>query len=207
MSIQEPIDFMIARLEAMPYFSTIYGLTEQLDNGQGRIVPVYYPDNSVQPTEISIAKAGATYFRKRGNVTIAENTDQNYEACDTLYTITVPLRLIAITKRKYFPSNNAYSADRLASEIIKAVTVQNSDLKNTMNVKRAHIRARTYSTSNRTILNDEFQGIENAQFNMEDIAIGLDVDVIIDAYTDCIETACDYVPKFYLLLEKYVALP
>jgi len=207
MSIQDAIEHLIAKIEPMPYFGIVYGLCEQLDNGQGRIVPAWFEPDSLKPNEVKINNKGTVYFRKRTDITITENTDQNYVSCDTLYDIVVPLRMIAITKRKYFPVNNAYSSDRLASELIKAVTVQNSALKDEMNVKKASIRARTYSTSIRTIKNDEFQGIENAQFNMEDIACGIDVDIVIEAYSDCFETACEYVPNFCLQLENYVALP
>lgn len=207
MSIQDPIEYMIAQLEAMPFFTTVYGLSELLDNGQGKIVPVHFPNGSTKPENIKINKLGAAYFRKRDNIGIAENQNQNFQSCSTLYTYTVPLRLIAITKREYFPSNNAYSADRLASTIIKAITTENGQLKRDMNVQRVTIRARKYSTDIRTVKNQEFQGVDNPQFNLEDIAVALDVDVRIDAYAQCLEEACSYIPKFYLQLESYIALP
>lgn len=207
MSIQDPIEYMIAHLEAMPFFTTVYGLSELLDNGKGKIVPVHFPNGAIKPKEIKINKLGAAYFRKRERIGITENKSQNFQACATLYTYTVPLRLVAITKREYFPLNNAYSADRLASTIVKAITTENGQLKRDMNVQRVTIRARTYSTDIRTVKNEEFQGIENPQFNLEDIAVALDVDVRIDAYAQCLEEACSYLPKFYLQLESYIALP
>lgn len=206
MSPEVPIKYIAAFLEAMPYFSKVYGLCEHLDNGKG-LTPAFYIDGSKQPIYVEINKLGTAYFRMRSPVSISDSQAKNMVSCATLYTATFPLRLIAITKREYFPDNNAYAANRLSGTIIKAITANNGTMRTEMNVRNVMMRARAYSTDIKRLKDEEFPGVSNAQFPLEDIAVGIDIDVVIETYSDCIPEPCEYIPRFCLQLEPYVALP
>ena len=208
MSIEAAINWMNVQLEAMPFFSNVYGLCELKPNGQGVSEPVFFVAASETPQKVKFNKLGSTYFRKRGAFTITENTDDNMRSCDTLYTFNAPLRLFALTKRKEFPMSNAFAADRLSQTLVKALTTQNGQLKTQMAVNRVEIRARAYSTDSATIKSDELAGLTSVvDFKHYDIIIAIDIDIVVVAYSNCLEEACEYIPKFCLQLESYIALP
>ena len=197
------IDHMNGILSGMPFFSENYGICELKRNGKDVIQPVQYIGGKWQiiPTN----KYGLTYFRKTSNVAI--EPVQSFSQCDVDYQSTFNLRLFCMTKRSQFPSDDAYSGDRLASTILKGLAMTGGDLKRQIKARHLSIRPSLYSTDTEAIINQEFAGLNLNDFKHTDLVIAVDVNVVIIQRQPCIEDACDYEPRFCLQLEKYVALP
>lgn len=201
--ISEVIQHLNAILSGMPYFTEVYGLSELKRNKKDVIVPVHYVDGKWEALKTN--KYGMTYWRKTGDVPISGV--ESYSQCGNDYEFNYPLRLFCMTKRSQFPSNDAYSGDRLASTIMKAITMEGGDLKRTIGARKLSIAPTIYSTKSESILQQEFSGLNISDYKHIDLVIALDVDVNITMPKPCIEDPCDYVPQFCLLLEQYVALP
>lgn len=200
--IQEVIEYYNDIIGAMPYFSNVYGISE-LKTAREITRPVQYTGGDYE--NLKLNTKGTTYFRKRSDVNISEA--QSQISCKTVYSFNVPLLLFALTKRENFPANNAYSADRLAASLIKGLTFRNGGLKQSLGAVSVTSKASLYSTDSQRIIREEFAGLSRNDFNHEDIIVGISIDLNITSYNDCLIDPCDYVPRFCLQLESYVALP
>ncbi len=200
--IQEVIEYYNAVLGAMPYFSNVYGISEP-KTAKDIKRPVIYVDGNYE--DIKLNTKGTSYFRKRSDVTITESVSQ--VSCRIIYSFTVPLLLFAVTKRDNFPANNSYSADRLAATLIKGLTFKNGNLKQQIGAASVTSKASLYSTDSQRIISEEFSNLGRNDFNHKDLVVGVNIDLVISSYTDCLIDPCDYIPKFCLQLESYVALP
>ncbi len=200
--IQTVITHYNSILSSMPFFSNVYGLAElKTDNTMKQ--PVIRVGNKLE--RIKLNTAGTTYFRKRQDVSI--NQSESQVSCDTVYQFTIPLRLLATTKRNTFPSNTAYSSEQLSATLIKALSFKNGQLKNDIGAVSIVSSASLYSTDTQKIISEEYTGNNRDDFNHEDIVVAINIDLIINTYQNCIEDVCDYIPRFCLQLESYVALP
>jgi hypothetical protein len=201
--IAEIIQHMNSILGGMPYFSENFGICELKPNAKGVTQPAQYVNGKWQA--ISLNKKGLTYWRKTGNVTIEDV--ESFSQCDVDYESTFNLRLFCMTKRSQFPSDDAYSGDRLAATILKGIALTGGALKRQINARHLAIRPNLYSTDTPSIINQEFAGIPQADFKHVDLVIAIDVNVIIIKRQPCIEDPCDYTPRFCLQLETKIALP
>lgn len=200
--IQQVIEYYNTVLESMPYFSNVYGIAEsKLAKGVTR--PVVFIDGAYH--NVKFNTKGTTYFRKRADVTITET--QSQISCNIVYSFNVPLVLFALVKRENFPADNAYSSDRLAASLIKALTFKNGNLKQQIGANSVISKASLYSTNSQKILSEELIGVDRNDFNHGDIIVGINIDLVISSYQNCLVDPCEYVPRFCLQLESYVALP
>ena len=203
MSIESVVNYINTLLEAMPYFSNVYGLAEIKTGKDGVRQPVIYLDGRYR--NVKFNTKGTTYLRKRDVFSLAESPF-NQLACGNMYRITMPIRLIATTKRTLFPADNAYSSDRLSGTLIKAVTNTTKQLRAQMEVQQVSVKAISYSTDTETVKSQELLEVSK-NLPLDWIACAIDIDVVVDTYANCIEDACEYVPRFCLQLESYIALP
>lgn len=201
--IAEVIEHMNNVLGGMPYFTENFGICELKPNGKGVTQPAQYVNGKWQ--QIPLNKYGLTYWRKTGNVNI--EGVESFSQCDVDYESTFNLRLFCMTKRSQFPNDDAYSGDRLAATILKGIALTGGALKRQINARQLSIRPSLYSTDTPAIINQEFNGIPQADFNHVDLVIAIDVNVIIIKRQPCIEDPCDYTPTFCLKLETKIALP
>lgn len=201
--IAEIIQHMNIVLGGMPYFTENYGICELKPNKKGVTQPAQYVNGKwfTIPTN----KYGLTYWRKTSDVNIEDV--ESFSQCDVDYESTFNLRLFCMTKRSQFPNDDAYSGDRLAATILKAIALTGGSLKRQINARHLTIRPTLYSTDTPQILTQEFNGIPQSDFKYVDLVIALDVDVTVIKRQPCIEDPCDYVPRFCLQLETKVALP
>lgn len=202
--IEPVIDFYIQTLQGMPYFEDVYGLCEMKDNGKGVVMPVFYDGSKWKPVKYN--KAGVAYMRQRSAVRIEQgNSMRSHEP---MQVFTVDLRVVALTKRKTFPNDDELSAHRLANTIVKAFTFDNPHpLRIQAKAAKLKSAARLYTTDSRVVKNEELQNLETKDFSYDDIAVAVDIELIVTTYNQCIVDPCDYLPRFCLQLENYVALP
>jgi len=204
--ISEIITYINDQLSGMPFFETNYGLCELKSFTRGndsKTVPVYY--SSGKWNKIDLTGLGKTYIRKTSDVSISEV--ENYASCDIDYETVYPLRLFALTKRSELENNDAYSGDRLAQTLIKAISLKGTDLKRDIKARHLTITASLYSDDSQEILQDEFSGASKSDFKHWDLVVAVDINVTVIKSTICIDDLCDYVPSFCFELETKVAIP
>lgn len=200
--ISEVITYLNTVLDGMPYFSTNYGMCE-LKKNKGVTQPIYYVGSKydfVKPQGL-----GLTYWRKRDDVNMAST--ESYVSCGNESVFTYRYRLFAMTSRELFPADDAFSPDRFADTILKGITLNGGNLKRSIGARSLKVFGSLYSTDTEKILSNEFTGTSVKDFRFCDLVISMDVDIEIRKDINCIEEACDYVPRFCLQLENYVALP
>jgi len=192
-------------LSGMPYFDQTYGLCELRPREAGKLQPVFF--NGSEHVPVRFNGLGLAYIRKVGNVTMTRLPSM--VSNKPWYRYTVPLRVFALTKRSTFPSDNSYSADRLAATLIRQLTFRNrNDVLTQLGASAIESAASLYSTDSRQLITEELQGVSNIDFNtFRDIICAVNLNVVVDTYNDCIIEPCDYTPRFCLQLEQYVALP
>lgn len=201
--IEPIINSYVTTLSAMPYFTEVHGLTELKEDNRGQIRPVVYGDGKWN--QIRFNQLGVAYIRKRQATEIVRQSSQR--ACTPIFRFTSRLRVFAITKRETFPSDNAYSAERFASTIIRALTFDNGPLVAQVGATRILSEASLYSTDSQQVKQDELSGLARLDFNFDDLVVAIDVNLEVDSFRDCLIDPCDYDPRFCLQLESYVALP
>jgi hypothetical protein len=192
-------------LSGMPYFDQTYGLCELRPREANKLQPVYF--NGTDHVTVKFNGLGTAYIRKVANVTMTQLPSMI--SCRSMYRYTVGLRVFALTKRSTFPTDNAYSADRLAATLIRQLTFRNrNDVLNQLNAQAVNSSATVYSTDSKQLITEELQGVSNIDFNtFRDIVCAVNLNVVVDTYNDCIIEPCEYIPRFCLQLESYVALP
>jgi len=191
-------------LAGMPYFSDVYGLCELRPGAPGKVQPVFYDGTS--HTAVVFGRLGTAYIRKVGDVSMQRLPSM--VSGKPWYRYTVPLRVFALSKRSTFPSDDTYSADRLAATLIRNLTFRNrADVLTTLGAAAIESAATLYSTNSRQLISEELSGVTNIDFNtFRDIVCAVNINAVVDTYNDCIIEPCDYTPKFCLQLEKFVAL-
>lgn len=187
--IKEVIEYYNLLIGQMPYFSNIYGLAE-IKTAKDVSRPVIY--SGVDYENLKFNTKGTTYFRKRADVSITETTNQI--SCSIVYVFNIPLRLTAVTKREDFPSDDSYSADRLASGLIKELTFKNGALKQQIGAVSVTSKSSGYSTNSQDIIQSELNGLRRNDFNHEDIVVGINIDLVVTSYTNCLQHPCEYTP-------------
>lgn len=202
--IKTVIDHLNSIISGMPFFTVVHGICEQKLTGRSDIETISFW-NGTEFKQIDLEGYGFTYWRKRSDITTDEV--DNLVSCQSSYDTLIPLRFFALTTRSEFPSDDAYSADRLASTLIKALTLRNGPIKRQIGASSLVVKSIVYSTDTEKIITEEFKGLNRKDFRTKDLVVVLDVDINIVSVTACTIDACDYIPEFPLLLENYIALP
>jgi hypothetical protein len=186
------IDYMRTTIEAMPYFTEVYGLTE-LRSDKGQLRPVHYVGGKYK--RVRFNQFGLAYFRKRSSVSISEEVART--SCQIRYEFDAPLRLFAVTKRKDFPANDALAADRFAATLIRTLSFTNPvNLRTLVRAERISSKASLYTTDAEQLIQEELSGIEKASFNYDDLVVAIDIDLQVITYNECLIDPCEYVPRF-----------
>ena len=89
------------------------------------------------------------------------------------------------------PKDDGYTDDRVASDLIKAITTKTGDLKKLIKARSINISATNYSTNNEEILRREYVNYDKNEINFKWVLVSveLDVNVIID--TSCFNEICE----------------
>jgi len=169
-------------------------LATQRTTSDGKMFPAIYKGKG-QYSEISPDNyAGLCYFRMNGKVKITEaNNDKR--ALQDLNNYAYPIRLVVCVKNDLVGIDDSFTPEILAMSFIKVINESSGLLKKDLEANFTTIRAESYDTDVKDILNEEYAGIERLKnaipYEYSLIAIDINVEVIIS--TSCIELLCkDY---------------
>jgi hypothetical protein len=188
--IKEIINYIDVQLALTGYFQKQWGLVE-LVGIDGKTAPRKYCGKSEWKQVLDFdSKHGHCYIRRNGNISVAENDAQNSISCAKLYDISIPLKLVAVIKRKFLSEDNEFSADVAADTVMKYVSLQSHTLATAIKAKRVNIGLVSRSVNMAEILRGEKQEI-NRELPYEYVMFSLDLNVVITSRRECIVEECD----------------
>ena len=166
-------------------------LAKQLTNADGKMWPAEYVGNG-NYKDFSIDNfAGLSYFRLRSKAIISE-VEQNGRPLNDLNSFLYPIRLVCAIQNSVVGKDDSFSPDALALTIVKQLNESNGNLKQDLSAQKATIRCESYDTDVKSILSEEYFGIERLKnsipYNYSLVAIDINVDVIIS--NNCLANIC-----------------
>lgn len=178
------------RVMATGYINRHYEYAEMIRVGED-VYPAQYTSAGQYDDIFRIDVNGHSYLRKNGKITfgLPERGDNiKLTSCggDDFITLRLPLRLV-LTVPKLKLSDDAFSDERLASEIMRAIsgTVELSGV----DAREIKYTITDYDTDSLSVWNAEVQGPKHQMnFNYSYIAVGLSVDITINPA--CMDTLC-----------------
>jgi len=199
--VEQIITYLNAKLATTGHFHTTYCLVEKKREPRedGDVV---YPATYTGAGELEMVEfdaAGFAYFRKDGDITQA--VEGNEFGQKQLYSITIPLRLVAMVRRQDIVTDDAYSPDRLARDIATLLTFKNGDLRTGLNANRVLVTAANWQTDPEQIWSDETEGTGRIEPNYSRAFIAMSVTVEVLADEGCIRNACEFDPDILHLFD------
>lgn len=179
------ITYLNGRLQETEYLSRILCLCEMVKQGE-QTYPAQYKGKGQYAMVADFDKHdGTSYWVADGKETFRQN-DTNTTGCGILYDISIPVKLIAVS-RKVKGTDDEYSSDRLGDSLISSLTLNNAALKVALKAKKVQVLVESKSTDRTQILSDQFQGIEfKLPYTYSVVEIGLNI--LITTNSTCITT-------------------
>lgn len=183
------VKYLNNRIEETNLFDKRFGLAEQVEI-EGKTYPLIYlsDGNLKHVTEIS-DWLGMSYFRQNRNETIGNDTE-NFIACAVPLEITYPLKFVGTIKRSKLVKDDAYSADRVIQFLTKTIIENASRVRSELNAKKVTFAITAATSDRKTILEQEYPGVDGISINWEYIYISLDIEAKVFINKDCIADYC-----------------
>jgi hypothetical protein len=132
---------------------------------------------------------GVSFIRKTNAASVTNNTTLNSQSCTKWKDITVPLRLVIMTRNDESTCDDEYRGERAIATILKYISEANYNLKNAIKAKKVTINATNQNTDSRAIYRNEFGKSKEMPYDF--FAISIDVSVLITISESCIIEECD----------------
>lgn len=199
--VETIISYLNAKLEGTGYFHSLYCLVEKKKEPreEGDFV---YPATYVGGGDLELVEfdsAGFAYFRKNGD--FGQSVVANDLGQKQLYSIDLPLRLVAMVRRQDVVTDDAYSPDRLARELASILTFRNGDLRTFLQASRVTVTSGSWTTNPEQIWTDETEGTGRIEPDYSRAFIAMDVTVNVLADEGCIRSACTDEPDILRLFD------
>lgn len=180
-------------LETTNYFEKQFELVEQVvkqtRDGNVFIPAQYCSFGQFEDVNDFDNYNGISYWRKNGDVSFVDADEDSFVSCSNLMDVNIPLKLIAIIPRTKLKTDDAYSDERTATRIIKTLSGKNSALKTSLNAQWVDIIPNSYTTDNKQILNEEYNGID-IQIRHEFVYLSVNITIDIRINKKCIIAEC-----------------
>lgn len=188
--IKDCISYLNAKLQTLGYVNEILCLVEKVER-EGRVYPALYNGGS-EYKEINLdSHGGVSYWRKGGDVTIAEQENITLSK-NIQYEMNVPLKLVCFIPKTVY-ANDQYFADNLATEMMSYLTTNNSALKVAMKAKKVSVVATSYKTDAREVGSEEYDNI-NFEARYSHAYFSIDFDLKIITNNQCYTDICNDIP-------------
>ena len=166
---------------------TNVGLAELIYSGE-KMQPALYV-GSGQYVPISIDNhAGIIYFRQVGEVQSSKIEVRGCGASEFIF----PLILVACVSREVIGKDDPFSADSLCVQLTKDL-ISASELASDLSARKATIEIKSYSTNMKSILSDEYSGIDLLKNSIPYtyVLVSISMDIKIEINNDCIPVTCN----------------
>lgn len=179
--INTVVEYLQLKLAGIPYMDKVYGLAELINKGNKKAPFIYCNKGEYKEIKIDSHKA-ATYFRKNGNVSLSVETLELGNVCSTLYRVNIPLLLNVFVNKKNLPSDDEYTDDKVAQDLIKVLTTKSGDLRKSLKAKSVNIVVNSYSNNNEEILKREYfnYNLSEINFNWVVLSLNITTSILID---------------------------
>lgn len=172
------------------YFNRFYDVAEQLVRGDQKY-PQVYTGNGQYQNIFDLDVNGTGYFRKTGSVRFglvsSSNSVTSCPDSNPLIDISFPMRCVAIVPKKKL-SDNSYSDDMLAFELIATIGRRQTAIANVQSVSGY---VDSYKTDRDEIWHEEVKNIPR-QLDLTLSVIAIDFNLNMRASLDCLPQNCDY---------------
>ena len=188
--VKKVVEYINSKLEQLGYFEKIYSLSEIITKGD-KTFPAQYLGKGEYIHITNFDKYnGLSYIRKDGDIDISEEEDL-LKACVDSYTVSIPLKLITVIKREKLSSDNNYSEDLFAADIIKLLNGKHSDLRLSLKAKTLNIIISSYSNDSLSIMQQEYSNIQKKDINHKYSYMSFDISASMTIRKECINALCE----------------
>jgi hypothetical protein len=184
------IEFLQLKVAGVSYMDKVYGLAEHVSKNEKKAPFIYCSKGEYKEILIDKNKA-TTYFRKAGNVGLTTEIIDSGVACRSYYNISVPLVLNVFIEKKHLPIDDEFTDDRVASDLIKAITTKTGDLRKLLKAKKVNVSVSSYSNNNEDILRREYVNYDLNEINFKWVVLSLNISVSVIIDTLCFNEICD----------------
>lgn len=186
--LKDSITYWNSKLQTRGFFNEVLCLVERIER-EDRVYPAQYSTNG-EYKQINLDQYGSLcYWRKNGDVTVAE--ESNTGSIGVQYRTSIPLKLVGYIPKTY--ADDQYFADNVISEIIGILTTSNSALKAAFKAKTVRLTAVKYVTDARTVSDGEYENVpfepkySNAYFS-------IDFELVFVTSSQCYTEICSDLP-------------
>ena len=154
-------------------------------------IPQYYVGNSQYvPVSNFDSWNGMAYLRLVSNPTISQNTEQSNRACSEIMDIVYPVRFVFAIKRTALKIDDAFSEDRLITDLIKTLAVKNGALRQNLSALSTNIMAESWTTEADEVTASEYPN-KDISINLEFIYGAINFNALVVINKDCIADSCE----------------
>lgn len=187
--IKASVEYINSKLAVLNYCEKSFGLCEIITKGD-KSFPAQYKSKGEYTQVNNFDKYnGVSYLRKRGDVTISDE-DDTLQACSTLSSVNIPLRMVIVVPIKKLDCDNEYSEDVIAQTIMRTLLVSDTDLKASLSARTASLSIDSYSTDSAAILGEEYSNYGKTDINYKFAYLSLDITINAVVTQDCLTRDC-----------------
>lgn len=187
--IKATIQYINGKLEPLNYAEKLYGLCEIIVKGDKTFPAEYKSKGEYKQINDFDKYNGVIYMRKNGDISISE-ADNTLEACKSLSSVNIPLKLVVIVPRKKLDCDDNYSEDVIAQTIMRVLITKAADFKVALKARQARIQADSYSTDSISVMSGEYSNFGKKDINYKFAYLSLDLSVIALVTHDCLTQDC-----------------
>lgn len=185
----EVITYNNIKISDTGYINEVLCLADRIER-EGKVYPgIYNGNNEYRQVDLD-SKGSLSYWRKNGDVTIADE-ENTLNSCSIQYKTTIPLKLIGFINKENAHNNSTFS-DTMCQNLISILTTNSAIMKSVLKAKKAVLIAKGYSTDARKIIAEEYAKIDyEPRYNYAYFSILFDL--IVTTNNNCYQNFCDQI--------------
>lgn len=177
--LKEVVDHINNQLETLNVYDKLHGLCEIITDGE-RTFPAEFCEGQYESAIEFTKYQGLGYHRLDGDITIAQDNENNSSGCGVYSKKTYPMRSVFCVKKRA----NAYSDEVLMSDIESVISSQNiKAVADTLGMEVVSIEVNGAITDRNKLYKDEQDGDNKVGFEYAYFAVLYDV--IIEGDLSC----------------------
>lgn len=195
------IDFQNAKFENLSYFSKVFGRAETITVGD-KLAPYHYIGNGEYiPVSDFDLYGGSIYWRKNGQVSVADISSTSLIGSRKLVEVSMPMRIIVTVPKGKLSGDDAYSSERVANTLIRTIQENNSTLKTALSARKIVFEIEGWEDEPQKVKAQEYSGRDMLP---DWVYLSMDINVVVEADASCLSTECEYYVTRCEILNKLV---
>lgn len=169
--LTQTIERLNSRINEANIFDQFYGLCEYYQDEKA--FTYYIGDGQAIPVTNYDAKQGTLFWAKRGKTLMSRQDNYRLTGCKIVYDTRYQLTGYCVVRKSHLPCDNSESQDWLANRVLRIISGQDNEFKQSIGVVAFDVSPVSYFIDNKVL-----------PPNYEWATVAIEVDVVISTFSE-----------------------